>query len=173
MVPEIRKILFTSDLTETSKHAFAYAMSLAGRYSAQLVFLYVMEDVPVNVRAFLDQEILEQVRRQAAKEARASLVGKRREMALIRSGLQEFYNLNLKDLENAGEAVGTSEIIVAEGNIVETIIQTAEEQDCDAIVMGSRRRGVLAEAMFGSVVKGVLRHSNRLVVVAPPLPHDD
>jgi nucleotide-binding universal stress UspA family protein len=173
MVPEIRKILFTSDLTETSKHAFSYALSMAARYKAQMVFLYVMEEVPGNVRAFIDQEVIDRVRREAAAEARTTLVGKRRDMAAIQASLKQFYDVNLKDLENAGEAVGPGEVVVAEGNIVETIIQTAEEHDCDAIVLGSRRRGALAELMFGSVVKGVLRRSNRLVIVAPPLPEED
>ncbi len=169
-IPDIRKILFTSDLSETSKHAFSYALSLAARYRAQVVFLYVMEAVSTNIQAFIDLEAIRPARRQAADEARATLLGKRRDMAMIKSGLEQFYEVTLKDLDNAGESVGPGDVIVAEGNVVEAIIRTAQEQNCDAIVMGSRRRGALAEAMFGSVVKGVLRHSDRLVIVAPPLP---
>jgi nucleotide-binding universal stress UspA family protein len=172
MVPQvqIQKILFTSDLTENSKHAFSYALSLASRYRAQMVFLYVMEEVPANVRAFVDQELIQKVRRQAADEARTTLTGKRRDMATIQASLKEFYDVSLKDLEHAGEWVGAGEVIVQEGNVVDTIIRTAEECACDTIVMGSRRRGVLSDVMFGSMVRGVLRRSNRLVIVAPPLP---
>lgn len=169
MIPEIRKILFTSDLSQTSKHAFSYALSLAGRYKAQVVFLYVMEEMRPNIQAFLDLEAIKPARLQAASEARAALIGKRSDMATIKSGLQQFCDVSLKDLEKAGETIGAGAVIVTEGNVVDTIIQTAKEQNCDTIVLGSRRRGALAEAMFGSVVKGVLRHSDRLVIIAPPV----
>jgi nucleotide-binding universal stress UspA family protein len=166
MVPEIRKILFTSDLSETSKHAFSYALSLAGRYKAEVVFLYVMQEVESSVKPFISPELLESFRRENAREARATLTGKRRDMAMIRSGLKEFVDVSMKDLENAGEA---GEVIVAEGNVVDIIIDTAKEQNCDTIVLGSRRRSALTEVMFGSVVRGVLRNADRLVIVAPPL----
>ena len=35
MIPEIKKILYTSDLSETSNFAFSYAASLANRYDAK------------------------------------------------------------------------------------------------------------------------------------------
>jgi nucleotide-binding universal stress UspA family protein len=169
MVPEIRKILFTSDLSETSKHAFTYALSLAGRYKAEVVFLYVMHEIESSVKPFISPELLESFRRDAAKEARATLTGKRRDMAMIRSGLKEFVDVTMKDLENSGEPLEAGEVIVAEGNVVDVIIDTAKERNCDAIVLGSRHRSALAEAMFGSVVRGVLRNADRLVIVAPPL----
>jgi nucleotide-binding universal stress UspA family protein len=156
MVPEIRKILFTSDLSDISKHAYGYALSLAQRYAAPITFLHVMDEESFNVRSsFLDPKIMEQIHNQTADEARTSLTGKRRDMSLIRSGIRQSY----------GEE---SEIIVKAGDIVDTIIETAQKHRCDAIVMGSRRRSALSEAMFGSVVKGVLRRSDRLVVIAPP-----
>jgi len=170
MIPQIRKILFTSDLSETSKHAFSYALSLAGHYRAQMVFLFVMEEINVNLNAFLAPELMEPIRNQFSTEARITLTGKRREMAMIRSQLQEFCNIALKDFDQSNELAEESEVLVAEGNVVDTIVQTSEEKRCDAIVLGSRRRSALSEVMHGSVVRGVLRRSNCLVIVAPPLP---
>lgn len=167
-IPEIRKILFSSDLSETSKHAFAYALSLARAYKAQVLFLYVMDEINPNVQAFVDLEAIAPARRQAIEEARATLSGKRRDIAALRSDLQQFYDVATKDLEKTGQVASSGDIIVTEGDVAPTIIRMAKEHDCDAIVLGSRRRGALAEAMFGSVTKGVLRHSDRLVIVAPP-----
>ena len=169
-IPEIQKILFASDLSQVSKHAFAYALSLARAYKAQVLFLYVMEEINPNVQAFVDLEAVAPARKQAAEEARATLSGKRRDIAALRSDLQQFYDTATKDIETSGQASASGDVIVTEGNVVETIIRTARDQNCDAIVLGSRRRGALAEAMFGSVTKGVLRHSDRLVIVAPPAP---
>jgi nucleotide-binding universal stress UspA family protein len=170
MIPEIRKILFTSDLTETSKHAYGYALSLAQRYSAEILFLYVMDETASSARSsFLDPKIMEKVRNQAADEARISLSGKRRDMALVRSGIKQFCDFDVNDPSKAIEVSCASEVIVTEGDVVDKIIQTAQKYDCDTIVMGSRRRSALAEAMFGSVVKGVLRRSDRMVIIAPPI----
>lgn len=171
MVPEIRKILFTSDLTETSKHAFKYALSLSLHFKAQMVFLFVMEGINETVRAFLGaNEAFQQTRNRSADEARAVLIGKRREIAAVRSGIKQFYDTALKGLCNEGEAITDSEVIVTEGNVVDTIIQTALEKRCDAVVLGSRRCNAFQEAMFGSVVKGVLKRSKQLVIIAPPIP---
>lgn len=170
MIPEIKKVLFTSDLTDNSKHAFAYAASLASRFCAKMVFLYVMEDVPHSAKGFLDQEILNQIRNRALDSAKHSLVGKRRDMATIQSELNRFCELAQKEPQGDSQFFVTSEVVVTEGNVVDEILRTAEAYECDTIVMGSDRHGAFTRAMLGSVVNGVLRRSNRLVVVAPPVP---
>ena len=56
-LPQIKKILFTTDLTRQTQHAFNYAAGLAHQYGATLTILYVMEDMPVpqsaNLQAFI------------------------------------------------------------------------------------------------------------------------
>lgn len=170
MLPDIQKILFTSNLTESSKHAFSYATSLAGRYCTPMVFLYVMEEIPRSAKAFLDEEILGEIRRRAANDAKGALLGKRQDLNLVQSELERFCDMALSSKDVDPQKGWASEVVVTEGNVVDAIIQTADEYHCDAIVMGSKRGGALSEAVLGTVVKGVLRRSNRLVVIAPPLP---
>jgi nucleotide-binding universal stress UspA family protein len=169
MLPEIRTILFASDLTEASKHAFSYAASIASRYCARMVFLYVIEDVPHSAKGFLDQEILDKIRRLKLDSAKHSLVDKRRDMAAIQSELHKFCELARSDIESSGHEY-TSEVVVSEGNVVDEILKTAAEYGCDTIVMGPARHGAIAQMMRASVVKGVLARSYQMVVVAPPLP---
>ncbi|KJS31611.1 MAG: hypothetical protein VR64_10770 [Desulfatitalea sp. BRH_c12] len=169
MPPVIEKILFTSDLTDTSKHAFSYAASMAERYCAQIVFLYVMEDVPHSAKGFLDAEVIAQIRSRAVGNAMQSLIGKRQDMALVQSGLRRFCESVRDGLPLDGERYPAAEVVVREGNVVDEIIAVAAEFQCDTIVMGSARRGTFAEAMLGSVLKGVLKRSDAMVVVAPPL----
>ncbi|HSO18626.1 MAG TPA: universal stress protein [Desulfosarcina sp.] len=168
MQPKINRILFTSDLSDNSKHAFQYASAIAGRFCAGLVFLYVMEDVPMSAKAFLDEEMIEKIRRQTTDSARSKLIGKRREMSLIESELSRFCEAAFDEARQNGQAHVDSQVKVVEGNVIEAIITVSEEMNCDAIVLGSSRRGAIAEAMLGSVVKGVLRQSRKLVIVAPP-----
>jgi len=44
MVPEIRKILYATDLSRNARYAFRYAASLANRYGAGITVLTVLKD---------------------------------------------------------------------------------------------------------------------------------
>ena len=99
---------------------------------------------------------------------RSKLIGKRREMSLLETELSRFCEAAFDEARRGGQEQIDSQVKVVEGNVIESIITTAEEMNCDAIVLGSSRRGAISEAMLGSVVKGVLRQSRRMVIVAPP-----
>ena len=43
MIPEIKKILYTTDLSKNARHAFSYAASIANRYDAGVTILHVLE----------------------------------------------------------------------------------------------------------------------------------
>ncbi|MBU3954502.1 MAG: universal stress protein, partial [Proteobacteria bacterium] len=49
MVPNIKKILYPTDLSDNAKHAFRYAADLALKYDAMITILYVMEDMNYTV----------------------------------------------------------------------------------------------------------------------------
>ena len=74
MIPEIRKILFTTDLTEGSHHAFNYAVSVASRYGATITIIYVMEEpsrsYSEKVKDFLGEEKWQQVQQSHEQHAR-------------------------------------------------------------------------------------------------------
>jgi nucleotide-binding universal stress UspA family protein len=53
MVPEIKKILFATDLSKNSRHAFNYAVSAADRYGATITILHVMEEVSPSANVHL------------------------------------------------------------------------------------------------------------------------
>jgi nucleotide-binding universal stress UspA family protein len=141
---------------------------LAGRFCAGLIFLHVMEDVPMSAKGFLDEEMIEKIRKKAEESARNKLIGKRREMTLMEKELTRFCECAFEEAKQSGQPFVNGEVKVVDGNVIESIIAVADEMNCDAIVMGSRRRGAIAEAMLGSVVRGVLRQSKKLVIVAPP-----
>ncbi|MBW1819113.1 MAG: universal stress protein, partial [Deltaproteobacteria bacterium] len=45
MIPEIKKILYATDLSENARYAFSYATSLANRYGAGITILHVLQDL--------------------------------------------------------------------------------------------------------------------------------
>lgn len=53
----------------------------------------------------------------------------------------------------------------SEGPIWQAVIQTADEEDARAVIVGSRGRSAIASAMLGSVSNGVVQHCRRPVLV--------
>ena len=59
------------------------------------------------------------------------------------------------------------ECIVEDGNAPETIINIANQENVDKIVMGTQGKTGIKKIM-GSVTEKVLQNSNKLVLVVPP-----
>ncbi|MFO7707436.1 MAG: universal stress protein [Desulfobacterales bacterium] len=161
MIPEIKKILFTTDLSKQARHAFSYALSLANQYGASLTILYVMEDPSPTqsayLQAFIGDERWEELRHSHEQEVRQILIGKQREGAMIREALGEMFTETQKQFKAPG--VKAEEIVVTQGEAVECILQEAEARGSDLIVMGYHPRGRLEAAVIGSVSRRILRRA--------------
>ncbi|MBI5578523.1 MAG: universal stress protein [Deltaproteobacteria bacterium] len=161
MVPEIKKILFTTDLSKQTRYAFDYAISLAGRYGASLTILYVMEDLSpsqsASLQGFIGDERWEDLRQSHEQEVQQILIGKKKEGRMIREALGDMFTSTQKDFK--APAVLAEEIVVTQGDAVDCILQEVEARACDLIVMGYHPRGRLEEAIIGSVSRSVLRRS--------------
>jgi nucleotide-binding universal stress UspA family protein len=69
-------------------------------------------------------------------------------------------------VENAGRTVNVDvESIILEGNPVEEILDFAEKNDIDLIVMGTQGKSAVQRFLIGSVSENVVRHSERSVLV--------
>ena len=173
MVPEIKKILFTTNLSKESRHAFDYAISLATQYGASITILYVMEESYWStgdyVKNILGEEKWQQLRDNQEQEARQILIGKKKEGVLIRDALDEFCRDAQKDHKECEFIM--DEIVISSGVVVDEIIDAAEQRQCDLIVMGYHVRGHLEEAILGSTPRRVLRRS-KIPVMLVRLPAD-
>ncbi|MCU0539083.1 MAG: universal stress protein [Desulfobacterales bacterium] len=161
MVPEIRNILFTTDLSKQARRAFMYALSLANQYGANLAILYVMEDPSPSqsayLQAFIGDERWEELRQSHEQEIRQILIGKKREGAMIREALGEMLAETQKQFKAPG--LKSEEIVVTQGDPVDCILQEAEARQSDLIVMGYHPRGRLESAIIGSVSRRILRRA--------------
>jgi nucleotide-binding universal stress UspA family protein len=171
LIPQIKKILFTTDLSRQTRHAFNFAVGLANQYGASLTLLYVMEDVSptqsASLQGFIGDERWEQLRQSHEQEVRQILIGKKREGSLIREALGEMLAAAQKEFPEKN--LRPDEIVVTQGDAIDSIIQEAEARQVDLIVMGYHPRGRLEEAIVGSVSRSVLRRS-RVPVLLVRLP---
>jgi nucleotide-binding universal stress UspA family protein len=166
-IPQIRKILFTTDLSKQTRHAFNYALSLANQYGASITILYVMEDVSptqsANLQGFIGEDRWEELRQSHEQEARQILIGKKREGVIIREALGEMFAAAQKHFSERN--LRSDEIVVTQGDAVDCILQESEARQVDLIVMGYHPRGRLEEAIVGSVSRSVLRRAKAPVLL--------
>lgn len=164
---EIKKILYATDLSESARYAFAYALSLANLYGARITFLHVLPEVSEvmdsHIIGYISADRWEEIKAQHSSEAREALIGKKRDSAAAKAVLNQFS----EDAKNGQEGSDflTDEVIVEKGNPVEKILKQAEDKNCDLIVMGTHGQGTLADVMIGSTARRVLRRSKKPVLV--------
>jgi nucleotide-binding universal stress UspA family protein len=161
MIPEFKKILFTTNLTPESRHAFDYAISLANKYGATITILHVMEEAPqstkVQLKNILGEERWRQLKESHEQEAKQILIGKQKEGIMIKEALQDYYEDVQKDHDECEFLM--DEIVITSGVVVDEILHEAQQRDCDVIVMGYHVRGKFEEAIAGSTTRRVLRRS--------------
>ena len=170
---KIENILYATDLSENARYAFAYALSLADLYEAKLTLLHVLPETPElvdkNVIGYIGAEKWEAIKQTHFQDAKAALIGKRRDGAVVSEIMDQFRKDAKASLDS--HSIPSDEVIVKKGNPVEIIIETADEKDCDLIVMGTHGEGSLADTMMGSTARRVVRRSQHPVLVIR-LPED-
>ncbi len=158
MIPQIKKILYATDLSKNSSYAFLYATDIARRYSAKIVILHVIESIPSYAEAYA--RITDETKRKQEEESVEDL------------------NKRLQGFCKKAEAqIGppcvelVSKILVLRGHPPEEILNTGNEEGCDAILLGTHGKGFLANTFLGSVSNAVL-HRTRKPVFIIPLPSE-
>jgi nucleotide-binding universal stress UspA family protein len=162
---QIKKILYATDLSETAAHAFAYATNLASMYGAGLTILHVLAEFPGEqfISNMINTDSWNEIKKRHYSEARQKLIGKRRTDVVLKEVLQAFSEEVKSGAEN--QTYVTDEVLIENGTPAEIIVQTAEERNCDLIVMGTHGQGAIADVLIGSTAKWVIRKSSIPVLV--------
>ncbi len=169
MFKPIQSILFATNLSENCRSAFDFAASMATRYQATLVLLHVIEKIPEYVegrlKGLLGEKQWQEISQSHADNARQALIGKKSSSKLIRDALDRF--CVDAGIDDAACGYHSREIVVADGEIVEEVIEQSKKYNADLIVMGTRD-GFLSDNRIGQTIKSVLRNSKIPVMVVPP-----
>ncbi len=160
MIPQIKKILYATDLSKNSAYAFFHAVDMAQKHDATIVILHVIEPVRhvagdgggiVAIEAML-QKAKKQEREEDIEEIKKNL------RAFCRK-VEAQICLPCVDL--------VSEILVPVGYPVEEILNAADDEGCDAIVLGTHGKGFLRRTFLGSVAASVLERTRKPVFIIP------
>jgi nucleotide-binding universal stress UspA family protein len=162
---QIKKILYATDLSENAVHAFAYAVSLANMYGAGITILHVMAEFPGEefIANMINTDTWEEIKSRHYSDARDQLIGKKRDSVAIKEVLEAFSEKTQADAQD--QAFVTDEVLIKNGVPAEVIVETAQERNCDLIVVGTYGHGTLADVLVGSTAKWVLKNSPIPVLV--------
>jgi nucleotide-binding universal stress UspA family protein len=138
MAKFIKKILWSTDFSDEAQEALLYAGAFAKAFNAKIVALHVVPDISP---ALYDAALV--VKGELAK--RVAYV--KRETQKKFDSLKKAKNLEFKTL-------------IKEGNPAKKIIETAEEEKADLIVLGRRGLSAIEKLFIGSVANQVLRNSS-------------
>jgi nucleotide-binding universal stress UspA family protein len=157
MIPDIKKILYATDLSENARYAFGYAVSIANRYDAKITVIHVVEELS-RFSQSLVEDIVGTEKLEALRKDKESQV-----IESIKQRLEDFCQQAIQAVPNCPLVVDRT--IVETGQPVEEIISYADQLDTDLIVMGSHGQGMLADVTMGSTSRRVLRRCPRPVLV--------
>ena len=157
-IKQIKKILYSTDLSKNSAYAFLYATDLARSHDARIVILHAIEPIPPKAELYVG--MTDEDRRKQQEEATEE----------IKKRLQWFCK-KAEDQIGPPCAELVSKILVPRGHPPEEILNAADEEGCDVIVLGTHGKGFLAHTFLGSVSNAVL-HGTRKPVFTIPLPSE-
>ncbi|WP_459947319.1 hypothetical protein, partial [Desulfocastanea catecholica] len=127
--PPIRTVLMATNLQEYNKVAFDVASSIATHHQANLVLLHVLEKIPKNVEARLNWLFGEEDRKKFldshVKNVHKTLTGKNISSLVIQRALSDYCKKS--GMECGVDWSPARDILVDEGDVVETILRNAYE----------------------------------------------
>ena len=139
----IKRILVPTDFSEISAQAFPYAEDLATQYGAEIHLIHVLEKNPpiLLIRTFdmTTEGALEKIEGDARK---------------LLEDFKKRFSSNVKVKE-----------VLLHGNDFEEIVNYAESNKIDLIVIATHGRTGLLHTLLGSVAEKVIRYSKIPVLV--------
>lgn len=167
IVPDIRKILYVTDLSKTARYAVRYACGLGNKYDAEVTMLHVIPDMLEEFSSGAGIDLTERFGKKW-DEFNAKSIDMAKET--IRKRIHETSEQITKEIPYCPLTQGN--ILVEAGNPVTHIVSVAEEGDYDLVIMGTHGHGKLEGAIVGSVAGGVISRCSKPVLVVR-LPHEE
>lgn len=166
------RILFASDLSTDMKTVFEHAVTYSAFSGSEIVVLHVMEEASKSseklVRMAFGETLYQNLKNEQKTGAQNLLTGKNVDALRIQQAIAGFFADGGTQDAPIQETSPIAKILVTESpSVAAEITQTAVQENCDTIVMGCKRHGLIAEAIGDNVVRKVLRRASMPVIVVP------
>jgi nucleotide-binding universal stress UspA family protein len=139
---KVNKILLPIDGSEASFKTARYAITLASRINASIVILHVIS-IPQFPRYFRSiDEYYKKARREAGN----------------------WFDM-IKNFPQSKSLEIKTRVIAGAISVVESIVEYADSENVDLIIIGTRGRSRFTKLLLGSVASGVVTHAKCPVLV--------
>jgi nucleotide-binding universal stress UspA family protein len=155
MIPQIKKILYSTDLSKNAAYAFFYAVDIANKYNASIVILHTVEPIP-HVYSEGGTGVLRSIEK---KQQESDIEDIKKRVHDLCKKIESKTGFSCTDL--------VSKILVPLGYPVEEILKAADDEACDAIILGTHGKGFLRQTFLGSVSVSVLERTRKPVFIIP------
>ena len=133
---EFKKILFTTDFSESSQFALPYAVDIATKYKAQLVLVHVIEPIVTPVDFAWGTYNYPDIEKQVNTYAEDSL------KKIVEENIPPSLN---------------TEVVILYGKPWREVVTYAKETGNDLIVIATHGLSGLSHAIYGSTAEKVIR----------------
>jgi len=152
---KFKKVLIALDYNPTAKKVAEVGFIFAKTMCAEITLLHVISDSL-----------------QYVSEKRFTVMGfagYKNTVPLILNGMAELKKESLRFLDKSKQYLGdnTIQTVVKEGNLADSILNTAKLLHSDVIVMGSHSRKWMENIVLGSVTNEVLQHTSIPLFIIP------
>ena len=162
-MPKIEKILYATDLSKNSAYAFQYASDMADKHDALIYILNVIEDLPESARTILENYL--------SDDQYEKFMNRKEDLfKVIKERLTVFCDNVQKGDPQCVFRVASIDVL--KGQPVSEILNHAQKNNCDMIIMGTHGKGIISHALLGSVAEKVLRKT-KIPVMVIPIPEDE
>ncbi len=156
--PEIKTILYVTDLGKHTRPVFMHALSQAANNNASIIVLHVVEPITEAACAIIQTYLHEDDVAEVQKD------GMKKVLKYMKKRIDTFLH------EECGKSLNTEpieEILVVSGKPSEEILRVAEEHSADMIVIGKSSRKVRGSRVMGSTTRRVNRLAKVPVLMVP------
>ena len=129
---DVKKILYATDLSETSSTALSWALTLANQFGAKVVLFHTNQ----NISQMGDIGIASQLGDQRYRELKEKI--KRDAIDIMKKRTKHVCNKDLSEITSCPFLV--EKIVVKRGYPVDKILCEAEDRNCDLVVMGTHQQ---------------------------------
>ena len=157
MLPELKKILYCTQMGPKAPYIFRHALSLAKHFDAKITVLHVHGALRPDQRGVVE-----------GYAGKGTL-----ESAVEHEEIEEFTQLHERVQHFFADELGQEDwhgviedIVVAEGKPRDEILRYVEKTGADLVVMGSHRHHLL-DVLLGSTAQGVIEKGKVPVLVVP------
>ena len=149
------RVLVAIDGSTSSMHAIDYAISIAVKNDSQLIILYVIDFYKYT---HLSSSII-----LAPTFGSEKYLEEKSEAEKLMNKIKENFKLKIND--NTKSKKLKTEIVEGAKSVATTIMEYAESENVDIIIVGSRGRTSFKKLLLGSVSSNVIKNAHCAVLV--------